>query len=629
MKSTKNKINRANKIFVAVLIPFIAIAVLVAVSARSPINTNILLAVAPSPFDNGETAVFTLTIVGSEAEDSGAGEHIAGEEVSINAGTREGYTFNNWTADYEITFDNAENAATTFVMPESDLIITANWTATPLPPPAGFTVTVEGSSLPAGTGEGQSGAGVYQAGDTVTINAGTRANATFTRWNVTAGAGVIFANELQSPTTFTMPSSDVTVVAQFTETPPLTGIVLATRDNIGVYRPILAPLDFGVRRPGYTPVASVAIGIFNQTDNSTGEAIATLSGADASSFILGGGIGTSSSVRNVPNTAAHSSRSDAFTIMPATNLPARQQPYTATVTLSTATGNNFLASFQVQFLVSTDAFLGTYTLTLNTSFGGLVALGNSGFGSSITGNFAPGEHITISAAPNSNFEFDVWSFNFGTVANQWNPTTTFIMPNQDTTVIARFFDTRNIPWQTPVATPPPTPSPTPLPTPGIYASPIPTPAPIQPGIPLPDPVLPTLPDPEPILPIPPEPPAPVIHSFLPLTVNINGMEQSMPQPAAMVNGIPMIPVGGILRALDFGANWDEDNRVATLNRFNREIIIRDGEQSFTINGVMRHLPAPVIIVEGHMMVPFVEFIDAIGGRSNLDTNNTINIFITR
>ncbi|MCL1997325.1 MAG: copper amine oxidase N-terminal domain-containing protein [Turicibacter sp.] len=91
----------------------------------------------------------------------------------------------------------------------------------------------------------------------------------------------------------------------------------------------------------------------------------------------------------------------------------------------------------------------------------------------------------------------------------------------------------------------------------------------------------------------------------------------------------MIPVGGILRALDFGANWDEDNRVATLNRFNREIIIRDGEQSFTINGVMRHLPAPVIIVEGHMMVPFVEFIDAIGGRSNLDTNNTINIFITR
>jgi uncharacterized repeat protein (TIGR02543 family) len=75
-------------------------------------------------------------------------------------------------------------------------------------------VTVNGSQLPAGTGAGQSGAGNHQAGATVTINAGTRANFNFTGWTVNSG-GVTLASASSSTTTFVMPTTAVTVTANW------------------------------------------------------------------------------------------------------------------------------------------------------------------------------------------------------------------------------------------------------------------------------------------------------------------------------------------------------------------------------------------------------------------------------
>ncbi|WP_418500149.1 S-layer homology domain-containing protein [Dysosmobacter sp.] len=64
---------------------------------------------------------------GSYADVSGAGSYAAGSVVTVRAGSRGGYTFNGWTADSSVAFDDANAAETTFTMPDGSVTVTANW----------------------------------------------------------------------------------------------------------------------------------------------------------------------------------------------------------------------------------------------------------------------------------------------------------------------------------------------------------------------------------------------------------------------------------------------------------------------------------------------------------------------
>ena len=76
--------------------------------------------------------------------------------------------------------------------------------------PATYTVIVGGSYA-----TGETGAGDYEQGDTVTIHAGSRGSRyTFNKW--TSSDGVVFANANSATTTFTMPAKPVTVTATWT-----------------------------------------------------------------------------------------------------------------------------------------------------------------------------------------------------------------------------------------------------------------------------------------------------------------------------------------------------------------------------------------------------------------------------
>ena len=71
---------------------------------------------------------FTVTVRGSYAAESGAGIYLAGEPITVDAGSRAGYAFAGWTADEgRMGFANAGSAATTFTMPSEDITLTANW----------------------------------------------------------------------------------------------------------------------------------------------------------------------------------------------------------------------------------------------------------------------------------------------------------------------------------------------------------------------------------------------------------------------------------------------------------------------------------------------------------------------
>ena len=66
----------------------------------------------------------TLTDAGTGA--TGAGSHAAGTTVNIYAGTKSGYTFNGWTSD-NVTVLSASSKNASFVMPDKDVTVKANW----------------------------------------------------------------------------------------------------------------------------------------------------------------------------------------------------------------------------------------------------------------------------------------------------------------------------------------------------------------------------------------------------------------------------------------------------------------------------------------------------------------------
>ena len=70
---------------------------------------------------------YAVTVNNSYADASGAGSYAAGSVVTVRAGSRSGYTFNGWTSDSNVVFDDPSAAETTFIMPDGNVTVTANW----------------------------------------------------------------------------------------------------------------------------------------------------------------------------------------------------------------------------------------------------------------------------------------------------------------------------------------------------------------------------------------------------------------------------------------------------------------------------------------------------------------------
>ncbi|MBN7773539.1 S-layer homology domain-containing protein [Clostridium aminobutyricum] len=70
---------------------------------------------------------YTLTVSGGGIGATAGGSFAAGTEVPINAGTKEGYTFTDWTSSGGGSFTNKNLAETIFTMPDQSVTITAAW----------------------------------------------------------------------------------------------------------------------------------------------------------------------------------------------------------------------------------------------------------------------------------------------------------------------------------------------------------------------------------------------------------------------------------------------------------------------------------------------------------------------
>jgi len=95
---------------------------------------------------------YYVSVPNSFAVSSGEGNYPAGGSVTINAGTRSGYTFSGWTVTAGgVTLSSSTSATTSFIMPERDVVVTANWT---LDSSSGGSGSGGGGSSGGGSGSG-------------------------------------------------------------------------------------------------------------------------------------------------------------------------------------------------------------------------------------------------------------------------------------------------------------------------------------------------------------------------------------------------------------------------------------------------------------------------------------------
>ena len=149
----------------------------------------------------------TVTVVNGT---DNKGDAINDEKVTITADNPpDGMVFDKWTSD-DVTFDNANDAETTFQMPDKAVTVTATYKNAEIPK---YTVRVI---------QGSADKTEAVAGETVTIKAMPAPNRQIFDCWTSRGNNVQFADANATETTFVMPAANVTVTATYKNAPKYT-----------------------------------------------------------------------------------------------------------------------------------------------------------------------------------------------------------------------------------------------------------------------------------------------------------------------------------------------------------------------------------------------------------------------
>ena len=131
------------------------------------------------------------------------GLYVEAVPVALRATPEAGYKFTGWISSNGGSFGDSTQAVTTFTMPASNTVVTAQFSPEPyqlsLNSPVGGTIT--------GT------EGMYVVGNQVALSATPAAGYIFISWSSSHGGS--FADALQTATVFTMPTSNTVITALF------------------------------------------------------------------------------------------------------------------------------------------------------------------------------------------------------------------------------------------------------------------------------------------------------------------------------------------------------------------------------------------------------------------------------
>ena len=156
---------------------------------------------------------YTVTITdGKLADNTTTGSFKEGESITITADTKEGFTFNKWTATgITLTSEQLSSQTITIIVGTNNITLTATYTEIVVPTPK-HNVTIENGT--------NTGGEEIEVGQTVTITAGVApAGKVFDKWVVESGS-VTLANENSETTTFVMPNGEVKIRATYKDITP-------------------------------------------------------------------------------------------------------------------------------------------------------------------------------------------------------------------------------------------------------------------------------------------------------------------------------------------------------------------------------------------------------------------------
>jgi len=157
----------------------------------------------------------------ADFKESHSGKFIAGEQAQVEAVVDDAtkYEFVNWTVSpaNAVTFANATAATTTITATAQTATVTANF-QTKTTKYAAY-ITVNESTYGSATINGDDTGVEVAAGTEMTVAASNNTGYVFKNWSADPSASVTFTDASAATTTFTMPSSEVTVTANFEEAP--------------------------------------------------------------------------------------------------------------------------------------------------------------------------------------------------------------------------------------------------------------------------------------------------------------------------------------------------------------------------------------------------------------------------
>lgn len=159
---------------------------------------------------------YSITVSGGGQGSSYPETSLYQSTVTIQAGTREGYTFLGWEVEAGgVTLADASNSVTTFVMGSSEVKLRILWQV------KRYTVTV--TNKDGGSTEQQE----IDYGETARVHAGEKAGYYFCGWEVAEG-NISLENAEKEEITFSMPASNVVLRAVWKE---ITGVEAVCSDN--------------------------------------------------------------------------------------------------------------------------------------------------------------------------------------------------------------------------------------------------------------------------------------------------------------------------------------------------------------------------------------------------------------
>ncbi len=149
-----------------------------------------------------DTGPFTVTVEGGSTETPSVSP---GVKVTITA-TPEGRTFQNWTSEDGVIFDDDDAETTFFIMPDHNVTVKANYAASTIK----YKISIkEGTSTPATEAA---------PGTRVDVEAATnQTGKVFKEWISDEAGPVTFDDRTSETTCFTMPDHDVIIEAVFVE----------------------------------------------------------------------------------------------------------------------------------------------------------------------------------------------------------------------------------------------------------------------------------------------------------------------------------------------------------------------------------------------------------------------------